>query len=303
VKLLRFVLLVLIVVLSGLTAFGFAANTALSDEDGFVTDMGAAIQDPQVQAEVQQQVRSATKTALQELAAQGGIAGSLVGTLDPDALAGAAAAAVDTSAFQSAWRSWSQLLSQGLVDTAYGLPNSDVTVSGQIIEVKIGPLVSPLLASSPVGDLGSVAAGLFGDRTLNINTGEDLETSLTRLGSAAEARWWFLAGAVFSIVVVVALAAPRLWSLSGALIASAVGVVLAQLVLILGKQSSGQSQTPALSSTISDSFVAGATLQLIVVAGVLSLASVFVAILTTHRKTTGPQQQVGLNPLPTQSTH
>ena len=276
-KFLRLTLWLAVLVLSGLAAFGFAAQSSLTDQDTFVAGMTEAIQDPTVQAEVEEQVRSATESALTDLSNQGGIAGSLIGTIDPNTIASAAQSAITTPAFQSAWSSWAALLGQGLADSALGIPNDDVTVSGQVVEVRVGPLVAPLLANGPLGDFGTVASGLFGDRTLSIDTGEDLESNLNRLGTAAEARWYFLGGALLIVLALVLFVPTRLGSLAGALAGAAIGVVVAAGALRLGDQAGGQSPTPALSAAISEAFTQNSIWPLLLTAGLLALGAAILA--------------------------
>ncbi|MCH9816368.1 MAG: hypothetical protein K0U64_07935 [Actinomycetia bacterium] len=287
-KILRVVLWGVVLLLSGFAAFGFAAQSSLTDQDAFVADMQNAITNPTVQAEVQAQIRSATEAALTDLTSQGGISGSLIGSIDPNTLADAASSAVDTPAFQSAWSSWAALLGQGLADSALGIPNDDVTVQGEIVDVRIGPLVAPLVANSPLSEFSGVAAGLFGDRTLSINSGEDLEASLSRLGSAAEARWYVLAVAILVVVALVVFVPPRLGSLAGALAGAAIGVALAAVALLLGGQSGGQSPTPALSSAISEAFTGGNIWPLLLVALLLAVIAMGVAVIARRSARTTP---------------
>ena len=277
---LRILFVALFAVFCSATTFGFLAQRSLDNSDGFAESMSTALQNPQVKSELQSSVRTSVLDAVQELGDSGGLFGSLLAGVGAESLADAAARAVDTPAFEEAWDDWALLLHRGLADFAVGEPNSDISVSGQYLEVQIGPLVTPLLGTGLAANLSGPVDTLLGDRSVVVDTGEDMESRLELLGAAADARWFFAVGATLTLASAVLMGPRRIRWLAISLAAAAAGQVLLAIALTFGDSAIPLGTTPALNEAIRSAIRNDWTVLVGVLAAILLAASVGLGLIS-----------------------
>lgn len=293
-KALRIVAVLLSAVFLSATAFGFVAHRSLEDSVGFADSMAAALQEPQVNSELQESVRTSVTDTVEELADDEGLIGSLLAGVGADSIADAAARAVDSPAFEEAWDDWALLLHQGLADFAVGQPNSEISVTGQYIEVKIGPLVTPLLGGGLAATLSGPVDTLLGDRSVVVDTGVDMESRLKALGAFAGARWFLAVGAALALAIVVLIGPQRIRWLSISLAAAGLGLATLALTLTFGDSSIASSTTPALNESILSALRSDWTGSIGIWAVVLIAAAVGLALIS---RSESPDDAEDQNPI------
>lgn len=293
-KWVRVVTLVLFAGLLSASVFGFLAQRSLDDSDGFAESMSSALADPAVKAELQSSVRTSVLDAVQELGDSGGLFGSLLAGVGAESLADVAARAVATTAFEEAWHDWALLLHQGLADFAVGQPNSHVDVTDQYLEIQIGPLVTPLLGTGLAATFSEPIDTLIGDRSVVVDTGEDMESRLRLLGVFADARWIFAAGAVLTLALTVFMGPQRVRWLALSSAAAATGLAILTVVLTLGDLANPNSTTPALDEAIRDALLGDWTLLVGVSVALLVAVAVGLALLSRSDSLDGavPQNSI-----------
>lgn len=278
-RIFRIILVILVCLLSAGAGFGFLSERSLDDSSGFAASMNEALNDPQVKSEIEESVREAALEALTELSDQGGVVGTVVSGLNPEALANTMAESINTPAFAQAWDDWALLLHRGLADFATNTPNADVQVSGQVVDVRVGPLITPLLGDGIVANFSGLIDSVLGDRTISVDTGEDIEGRLQRLGTLAAARWYFAAGALLAIAVATLIGPRRLGWLAISLAAVALGFAGVAMWSFADDQIASLSKTPALTEAISRSLTGNWPLIMGISALVLLAAAIVVGLL------------------------
>lgn len=250
VSVVRIVIVVLFASLFTAATFGFLAQRSLDDSAGFSASMGTALQDPQVKSELQSSIRASVLDVAHELGDSRGVFGSLLASVGAEPLADAAALAVNTRAFEQAWDDWALILHRGLADVAEGNPNSDISVTGQDIKIQLGPLVKPLLGTGLAASLSGPVDSLLAGRSVVVDTGEDMESSLKTLGAFANARWLLAAGASLALALAVFIGDRRTRWLAICLAVAAVGLAVVAITLTIGESSIPNSTTPALNESV-----------------------------------------------------
>jgi hypothetical protein len=287
----------MVVLFAGLfsaSVFGFLAQRSLDNSDGFAESMSAALQNPQVKAELQSSVRTEVLDAAQEFGDSEGLFSSLLSGAGAESLADTAARSVDSAAFEEAWYDWALLLHQGLADFAGGQPNSDIAVTGQYFDIKIGPLVTPLLGTGLLANLAGPIDTLIGDRTVVVDTGKDMESRLRLLGTVAGARWFFAAGATLSLALAVFIGPRRIHWLAISLAAAAAGLVVFAIGLALGDSEIPISTTPALNESVSNAFADDWIVLLGVLTAILTLAAVGLGVISRANSPRAAEDQISI---------
>jgi hypothetical protein len=282
-KILRIILLVVVCLLSAGAGFGFLSERSLDDSAGFAASMGDALNNPKVKSEIEESVKTSALELLDGLSEQGGLVGSVVGGLNPEALSSTVAKSVNTPAFAQAWDDWALLLHRGLADFATNTPNPNVQVSGQVMEVRVGPLITPLLGDGIAANFSGIVDSIIGDRTIAVDTGEDIEQRLHNLGFLAGARWYFAGGALIAFVLTVLIGPRRVAWLAGSLIAVAVGFAGVAAWSLVDDTVGAASQSPALTEAISNSLTGNWPLIMGISALVLLAAAIVIALLDRIR--------------------
>ena len=279
-KIIRIVLLIVVAATTVGAGFGFLSERSLQDSTGFADSMSEALQDPAVKSELQTLVRATATEVLADLSDSGGVVGTIVSGLDPQSLADTAAKAIDSQAFATAWQQWALLLHQGLADYAQGIPNDDLTVQGNVIDVRAGPLITPLLGDGIARNLSGLVDSVAGDRTISLDTGEDVEERLHRLGALSDARWYFLVGALGALVIATLLKAPRLPWLAGGFAAAAIGFLTVAVWTLVDRLLAPPSPAPELTAAITDALTGNWGLIMIIAAIVCAGAAVVTGIIS-----------------------
>ncbi len=290
-KVLRVVTVVLFASLFSASVLGFLAQRSLDNSDGFAESMSTALQDPAVKTELQSSVRTSVLDAVQELGDSGGLFGSLLAGVGGETLADAAARAVDTAAFEEAWYDWALLLHRGLADFAVGQPNSDISVAGQYIEVQIGPLLAPLLGTGPQASFAGSIDTLIEDRSVVVDTGENMESRLRLLGGIADARWLLAAGAFLTLILAALMGPRRVRWLAISLTAAATGLAIVTIALTFTNSAIPNSTTPALNESVRGALLAGWTVLLGVWAAILLAAAVGLTLISRGNSPDGATVQ------------
>lgn len=200
----RLIAAALTALLATLSLVGFAVTQSLGQSQPFVAAMEEAIAQPAVQAEVADSIRQQIETAGERLAVDAGPLGELARS-GTEAITGGIDSVVAGQRFAVAWGQWSRLLYGGLADYAAGVPNSEVSVSGNEVTVAIGPLVAPVVGDAVAGGLTSTLDVVGADTSVTISTGVPLQQGLKAIGTLSQWRWLFVAAAiVFALVAILA---------------------------------------------------------------------------------------------------
>lgn len=261
------------------TVLGFAVTQSLSQSQQFVTAMEDAIAQPAVQAEVAGAMKQQILAAGESLAGSAGPLGSLARS-GSTAIAGQVDSAVSSPGFADAWAQWSQLLYDGLADSAAGTANADVSVSGSTITVAIGPLVAPIVGETVAGGLTGTLEAVGSATDVTISTALPVQQALQVTGALSQWRWLFAVAAV-ALALVAIFGGPRRMRWAGLTMLLAAGVAAGSSLALQATTSTPPpgSDTPQLSLAVTQALVAPWTEQLRTAAILLGVVGLAAAIL------------------------